>query len=62
MVNFFIFLTLILFYFVVAMNDLLYNVETIHDLCYVIIFLKMRIAVSLTSLIFQKRFPHAVST
>ena len=57
-----------LFFFVVAMGDLVYDVKTMHDLCSLLtatgkLFLngKLHIAVSWASLVFQKRFPDAVS-
>ena len=67
MVNFFEILNIFVC-FVVAIFDLVHDVEAIHDLCYLLTasgnpFCNVSDAcVSRVSLIFQKRFPDAVSS
>ena len=65
--NFFVFFGIIIFCCVVAICDLLHNVETAFHISYVLtasgnLFCNMQIAVSRASHIFQKRFPDAVNT
>ena len=75
MVNFFRIFKIMFFSFVVAIFDLVHDVEALHGQCKLLtasgnIFSvigrvmpkKLQIAVSRVSLLFQKRFPHAVSS
>ena len=74
-VQFFRIFEIIIFCFVVAICDLVHSVEAMYDLPLVLtasgnmsdagetlVCLKLQFAVSRASLIFQKRFPDAVST